>query len=275
MVKSSFVRVARNPRGGKKGKPRGSKKQRAVTRGKRKQHKARSKKRASANPASLMTLGFTNGKAGAMAQTKGHKKKKSHAKAFNPSRHRKGGGGKKSHNPRGHRRRSRRNPGLLAGGANLLKSGFYALLGLVATRQLPQMVLGARNTGWVGYISNGVTALIAAAIANRTLGPTAGGPVLIGGGLYVVNRVFQEQFSPVGKVLSLSGLGDAMALSGIEPGYFPLPVPTDAAGMPIIPSQIRALPAPSAVIPAGAVNAKMAGAGNGLGMASTRFVSRF
>jgi len=176
---------------------------------------------------------------------------------------------RKSHNPfrrakkmyaRGRRRSS--NPKLLSGGFNLLKFGAIALVGLVATRQIPQWVLGTKNSSWIGYAANALTALVLGFAAHKFIGKEAGGAVLIGGGLYTVSRVITEQVSPIGKVLSLTGLGDPMALSGIGPGYFPLPVPLDAAGNPIIPAEIRAA-------------AVAAGAGMKGLEAGSRFRSRF
>ena len=54
------------------------------------------------------------------------------------------------------RRRRHHNPRISAGGVmNFLKLGLYALIGLVATRQLPQMILGPNNTGVMAYITKG------------------------------------------------------------------------------------------------------------------------
>jgi len=166
----------------------------------------------------------------------------------------------------GHRRRSsgrrRSNPSMLAGTTSILKSGFYALLGLVAARQVPQMVLGARNAGVIGYAANIAVTVLTAMLGSRFLGKEAGAAMGVGGGVYVANRVIQDNFSPVGKVLSISGIGDYNSLGDIQPGYYPLPVPTNAMGQPIIPSELR---------PAPAVVAK----GVGSVAAPSRYVSRF
>jgi hypothetical protein len=173
-----------------------------------------------------------------------------------PKRKRKGlhAGGKHRKSRRGnphrkhhfsHRRRRRSNPGIMSATTSILKSGFYALIGLVVARQLPQWALGARNTGWLGYGANLAATILTAMIASKMFGVEIGKDVAIGGGIYTVNRILQDQLSPVGKVLSISGLGDYNALGDIQPGYFPLPVPTDANGQPIIPAELR--PAPVAV----------------------------
>jgi hypothetical protein len=103
----------------------------------------------------------------------------------------------------------------------LLKFGLIALFGLVATRQIPQMALAEKNESWLGYGSNLGTALGGAYATSRIAGKTAGIAFGTGGGLYTVNRFLTEKFTPVGKVLSLSGLGDAQAsasLGRIIPG---------------------------------------------------------
>ena len=138
--------------------------------------------------------------------------------------------------------RRQRNPSRVTSKAtDLVKMGAFALGGLVLARQIPQAVLGGRNSGFVGYLANALTAIVAAAIISKYGGKPAGNAVGIGGGLYVVQRVMDEQFTALGRQLSLSGVGDSRAsgsLRGIGPAYFPWPVATDRAGNPIIPPQI-------------------------------------
>lgn len=173
------------------------------------------------------------------------------------------------------RRRSHRNPNILSGGVNLLKMGLFALIGLVAARQIPQMILQANNTGIWGYAANIATAAIVAWIGGRFVGREAGNAMLLGGGLFVVNRVIGDYFSPVQKYLSLSGVGDPLALGDIRPGYFPLPVPTDAQGNPIIPAEIRALPPAPAPGAKGGPQPTPAATMSGVGSPSGRFGGRF
>lgn len=131
---------------------------------------------------------------------------------------------------RAHRRR--RNPataGVLRSGKAMFKTGLMALLGLLVARQLPQAVLKDKNTGVIGYLSNVVTALVASAAVTKAIGKAEGQAVGIGGALYVMNRIIAEQFSPIGKMLSLSGIGDAqangsMGLGAVVPRYSPVPV---------------------------------------------------
>ncbi|MCS7261033.1 MAG: hypothetical protein NZ765_09655 [Anaerolineae bacterium] len=140
----------------------------------------------------------------------------------------------------------RANPnGVVDTPVRLLKTGTLALIGLVATRQVPQMLLGARNAGILGYVANAAAALASAAVARKVADREAAEAVGIGGALYLANRIISEQLTPVGKVLSLTGVGDAQAaglgaVGKYVPAYFPHPVVTDrATGKPVIPQAIR------------------------------------
>jgi len=193
----------------------------------------------------------------------------------NPKRRKKKpkGHGKKahSHNPaflvtatkkpgKPKRHKGRRNPdlmGILKKPVEVVKHGLYATGGLLAARQLPQLILGTRNTGLLGYGASIITALIAGAAAGAALGPAAGASVMIGGGLYTVTRALTEQ-TPIGKHLVLSGAGDPVAcghLGALVPGYFAHPAVVDrTTGQPVIPEAIvrtvlQRLPA-AAVAPA-------------------------
>lgn len=123
---------------------------------------------------------------------------------------------------------------------DMLKTGALAAAGMLATRQLPQIVLKSRNTGIVGYIANGIVAATSAALAQKWVGKPAGAAVAAGGALYVFVRILND-FTPLGKTLSLSGVGDPYAaghLGALVPAYFPLPVVSDRSGTPIIPQAI-------------------------------------
>ena len=122
----------------------------------------------------------------------------------------------------------------------MVQTGLFALIGLVLTRQVPQFALGTRNSGIIGYFSNFVAALISSYAATKFVNKKTGQAMLIGGMLYLVNRVITEQFAPVGKILSLAGLGDAQAagLGRVREGYFPLPVVVTRDGRPVIPRAI-------------------------------------
>lgn len=173
---------------------------------------------------------------------------------------------KRRHNPDGLARR----PSQAA--TDMLKIGALALGGLIVTRQVPQMALGPRNTGVLGYVANAVTAVAAAAATKRFAGDQASQAVLIGGALYTVERILNEQFTPLGRALSLAGVGDPVAhggLGAIKPAYYPWPVVYDRQGKPVIPQEITE--AVKAELPPPPAQASNTASGSSLG----RFESRF
>lgn len=218
----------------------------------------RSTQRKRSNPTHLMTLGMLNPqkkRTNTMtkkrsAPAKPASKSKSAPRKKNPFFASSSRSAAKKTPPR--RKNPSRTRGQLLRPMDLAKSGATALVGLVATRQLPQMLLQGRNTGWMGYLANILTAGASAALASRLMGGEAGKLVFIGGAVYTVSRVLTEQLSPVGKYFSLTGLGDAQAagLGQIRNGYFPVPVVTDNRGNAQIPQAIveavkAQLPAPA------------------------------
>jgi hypothetical protein len=209
-----------------------------------------------------------------------------------------GGAHRKASNA--HRKPRRKNPGEFAstvGSAKDLVSGAVAgLVSAVATRQLPQVVLGAANTSMEGYAANIVTAAVATWVAGKFGGPAAGRGALIGGAVIVLDRVLSDNVSPISSYLSLSGVGDHTAyskLGTIRPGFFTHPglqnpdgslyVPdpyTDAATAAVL-AKYPQLAAPIAQAQAtgprmGAVNpsALRRHTANGM-MLSSRFQGRF
>jgi|DewCreStandDraft_4_1066084.scaffolds.fasta_scaffold03500_23 hypothetical protein len=226
------------PAAGRKRKPNRAK--RAV---KAKAHRKAAARTSWRNPGALITLGATNPQRKTMKAKSSHQKKRT-SRRPNPFIKMKT-----------RRAKRRSNPSITRGPLNLAKSGAIALLGLVATRQIPQLALQTRNTGLVGYAANFATAAVAGALAGRFWNRDAGKLIFIGGSLYTVSRILTEQFSPIGRYFSLAGIGDAQAasLGVIKDGYFPVPVVLDQAGQPVIPRAIveAAQPAtPPAPLPA-------------------------
>jgi hypothetical protein len=146
--------------------------------------------------------------------------------------------------------RRKRNPSILTSDKplNFMRDGALGLVGLVLTRQAPQMLLKSKNSGIYGYGANVVTTILAAAAAERFVGRGTGAPIAIGGGLYLVNRLLNDYVSPIGKYLSLSGVGDAQAascgvqgLGVIRPEYVHLPATTPDGRFLPSPQLIQAL----------------------------------
>jgi hypothetical protein len=112
----------------------------------------------------------------------------------------------------------RRNPGQLGSPMEWITGGAGVLTGVVGTRALPQLVLGEKNQGPMGYLANGLTAAGLGWVAhlvfprNRVL--VAG--VLAGGFAAVIARVIGD-YTTYGKYLSLTGVGDYMVSNAVAP----------------------------------------------------------
>lgn len=125
------------------------------------------------------------------------------------------------------RRRKSRNPSSLGESigrpADLFATGLSALASAVAVKQLPQMVLGTGNTGTEGYAANVVVGIAATWAAGAFMGKAAAAGALAGSLVIILDRVLTDNFSELGPVLSLSGVGDATSygkLGTIRDGYF-------------------------------------------------------
>lgn len=95
----------------------------------------------------------------------------------------------------------------------MLKEGAVVLAGLITARQLPQLVLGTKNTGPMGYAANVGVAIAGGLALGMAVSPRVGFAFAAGGAAYSISRVATENLSPVGKYFSLSGVGDAAAAS--------------------------------------------------------------
>jgi hypothetical protein len=137
---------------------------------------------------------------------------RSHHGQKNPARH--GDGGKMTvhHKPR------RGNPGALGSPMDWITGGAGVLTGVVGTRALPQLILGASNTGVMGYLANGITAAGLGFIAhmvfprNRVLVPS----VVAGGFAALIARVIGD-YTSYGQYLTLTGVGDYMVSNAVAP----------------------------------------------------------
>lgn len=144
------------------------------------------------------------------------------------------------HHMNGRRKSNRRrhNPDWLGTPKEILVSGVAGLANAVLTRQIPQMVLGANNTGIQGYGANALIALIGAYLAGKFAGPSAGKAAVVGGSVILLDRILTEQVSPIGPYLQLSGTGDPTAMTGlgtVRDGWYTHPGLVDGSGNLIAP----------------------------------------
>jgi len=121
------------------------------------------------------------------------------------------------------RHHRRRNPAGLGRPMDWIQGGAGVLAGVVGTRAIPQLVLGASNTGAMGYVANAVTA---AGLGWVTSMMFKGNHVLItsviaGGFAALLARIISDK-TPFGSQLSLTGLGD-YGLGLYQKSNFPYP----------------------------------------------------
>lgn len=90
-----------------------------------------------------------------------------------------------------------------------LQGGAGVIAGVVGTRAIPQMVLGASNTGPTGYLANAVAAVGLGWLTHMVFprNSVLVTSVIAGGFAGMLSRIIADQ-TPFGQQLSLTGLGD-------------------------------------------------------------------
>jgi hypothetical protein len=90
-----------------------------------------------------------------------------------------------------------------------LSGGAGVLTGVVATRGLPQLVLGSSNTGVMGYFANAVATAVATFAAHLAFprNKVFSASVLAGGAAALISRVIGD-YSLLGSYSANVGLGD-------------------------------------------------------------------
>ena len=105
-----------------------------------------------------------------------------------------------------HRRRS--NPGPIGNPKTWVIGGAGVLAGVFVSRGLPQLVLGAGNTGAMGYAANAAAAAAAGYATHMlTRNSTLTAGVVAGGFAALLARLIGD-YTPYGKTIALSGWGD-------------------------------------------------------------------
>jgi hypothetical protein len=157
------------------------------------------------------------------------------------------------------KRRHHNNPGMLGAPKDWLAGGSGVLLGVVGTRTLPQLVLGASNTGPMGYAANAVTTGLLTWLAhmfvkNRVFSAS----VLAGGVASIISRIISD-YSLLGSFSSQLGLGDYMVSNWTQPQRL-----TDGLHSAMISNNGYQLPGSTAMV-VGQGSAAGAAAGSGMG----------
>ncbi len=136
----------------------------------------------------------------------------------------------KRSNPAGRRRvtkrrvtHRRRNPGTLGNPMTWIQGGAGVVVGAAGARLLPQMILGASNSGPMGYLANAGAALGLGYLTHMLFprNPVLTAAVLAGGFGSMISRVMTDK-SPMLAPYALAGLGD-VGLGLYQKSNFPYP----------------------------------------------------
>lgn len=115
-----------------------------------------------------------------------------------------------------HHRRTRRNPGM-GGLGPLVTTSAFALVGAAASKILPQVLLGANNTGWMGYAANAGAGFLLWMLAEKVLrNRNAATGIAIGTAVQIMDRIINDM-TPFGAYLSGAGFGDYQAQAFVTP----------------------------------------------------------
>lgn len=115
--------------------------------------------------------------------------------------------------------RRRRNPGGVSL-PNLFTDGLMVIGGLVGSRLLTQMMLGANNVGVWGYAANAAAGAALAAVAHMaSKSPRVTNGIIVGTAAGIVARLFQD-YTPFGSYLTQAGFGDYAGGGGHGVGLY-------------------------------------------------------
>jgi hypothetical protein len=182
----------------------------------RKQVKRRKSTPRRSNPGEIIALTLGNpAKRSRKAMAKTKRKKKASAPRSNPAGRR-----RTKKNP-AHRRRTQRNPAGY-GMQDMLALGAGAVLGSSLPKLGSQLVLGSKNTGMMGYLSNIAGTAILAWGASRFLPRqrSLAAGILAGGIGQVIARAIGD-YTQFGRYLDGAGMGDYMASNWVTPQRLP------------------------------------------------------
>lgn len=117
-------------------------------------------------------------------------------------------------------RRRRRNPSMgraASGMSGFVTQGLWAIGGAAGAKMVTQMVLGASNTGLMGYGGNLAAAfLLGTGVKMIFRNQSAGNAVILGGVIQTLLRVLIDK-TPFGAQVSNLGMGDYMAQNFLTP----------------------------------------------------------
>jgi hypothetical protein len=140
------------------------------------------------------------------------------------------------------RRRSHRNPSVAGfNTTELLKLALGAGAGVIGSKYVTQIALGANNAGVMGYVGQAVATLALGWLAAKFAGKDAATGVVAGGLGAVALRIYNDNVS--GTSSPMSGLGDpdmgrlGIGLGGYMDGSSPVPVYSFTGPTAVVPVQ--------------------------------------
>ena len=116
------------------------------------------------------------------------------------------------------RRHYRRNPsGSISGLGGLAINAVFVIAGALGSKLLTQMVLGANNTGVVGYAGNAISGGVLWFLAEKVMkNRSAAHGIIAGTAVQIVLRLIND-FTPFGQYVANLGMGDYQAQAFVTP----------------------------------------------------------
>lgn len=101
--------------------------------------------------------------------------------------------------------------------SDLFQAGIWGTVGAVGSKLLTQIILGASNTGVMGYVGNVVAGVALGLVADKGLkSKQAAFSIYVGTAIQLVIRAIND-FTPYGQYAALSGVGDYQISNFVTP----------------------------------------------------------
>jgi riboflavin transporter FmnP len=129
------------------------------------------------------------------------------------------------------------------GVGNLAMNAVFVIAGAVGSKLLTQLVLGANNTGMVGYAGNAVAGGVMWFLAEKVLkNREAAKGVIAGTAVQIVLRLIND-YTPFGSYVANLGMGDYQAQSFVTPQVLVDPFNSAEIQIPAAYRALAAVPA--------------------------------
>jgi hypothetical protein len=119
----------------------------------------------------------------------------------------------------GRRPRYKPNAGTFGGAGigSIVTNAVFVIAGALGSKLITQMVLGANNTGLIGYAGNAITGGLMWFVTEKVMhNKTASAGVIAGTAVQIILRLIND-YTPFGQYVSQLGMGDYQAQSFVTP----------------------------------------------------------